>query len=988
MPMLFSVHPKRVFLQKFFSLLGLVGLLLPSMTPVYAGLFSAPKVPMPNANQFASDTERRYHVNTESVQDQGETLNVTENKKFTPQVSLFFSPSDPQEGQKLTAKAFPIYFTSKSSDMYFTWYLQRKDCVKNNSPSDATRRLCDLNGDSKINVEDWKIEAARMIATNGYDANYTDYSVDTDNDGYDARNRFGGDNRLETDSGKTHCYYHDNSKGENYELVGDAGSTTFNCAAGLQPVCMEANVAIDPGEFSSGATGGTGSGGAGGGSGTGGSGGAATGGNSSITGNSFDVTGNGDTVTGYPYCSGGTVACVTGTPCCVSNPSTATDCTVNITGSSCSAESSGDSGPVCKHLFPKPSGFTSGDGNFDKDEEKFWRTDPNDANTSDNGNKDEANVVGLGQEGFTWNYSKGDKVGVVVEGVSMVPTKHEDSSNMVMWAFSKNICDHRKHGADTGSYQKTVRGYSVTIPSVDLDINSCLEDNLVDPIEGGQGKNLEVELNATPADPINDSTGGSTGDVITVTTNINNASQELRSTFFDWKVYISKDGTSNPAVGWENINAYLIGKKMLAQTKGNGLDSLSIALNVPDADVRRFLLGGVGYLKFQVDAAENFSASGANRRGKSDIIVKFTSTAERIAAYIVNVNDGVPATLSLNEQKEICSGVVSPAITDAGVRIRTKLDAKLCRVIKNEIIGLKVIYPADGNAFTDFNWTINGLPLVCNTQVSPSCANEAQGRINFFPIIGNVGDVFTITVSATRSLLDPSGQFPRGSIDGERRPSVGEKAITLSRAFKIVEPGVSIASADTDQAWPKVLGKYVDANGKQYTDYSKTTLQAFAGSTVRLKAEFTPDFLGSYAPPQVERSWAVDGESVGDGTSNEISFSTLKKPGEVYNVTLSSAYRPSALVRKALQDIWKISSLDSTELYFKTESQLEHPEQVDLGKAGQNKYLALLSSYVPAPLLFAVRIFLSVGLIIFVTGFLFALIPNAPTRPAAFIRRH
>lgn len=960
-------------------------MLFPSFIPLQAGLFSTPKVPIPNGNDFASDMERRYHINTENIQDQGETLNVSENKKGTPQVSLFFTPSDPIDGQKITARAFPIYFSSESSDMYFTWYLQRKDCVENNSPSAAIRASCDRNGDNRINVEDWKIEAARIIATNGYDANYTNYATDTDNDGYEAR--FGGNSRVDV---ANHCYYHDNSKGENYELVGDAGSTSFGCAAGLQPVCMEANVSVDPGEFSASASGGTGTGGSasggdGGGSGTGGGGGSASGGTglggaSVIGGDTFDVTGDGDTVTGFPYCSGGRVACITGTPCCVSNPSTANNCTVNITGGACSAETSGDSGPVCKHLFPKPAGFTSGDGNFGKDEERFWRTDPADPNTSDNGNKDEANVVGLGQEGFTWNYAQGDKVGVAVEGTSMIPTKHDDSSNMIMWAFSKNTCDYRKYGADTGNYQKSVRGYNVTIPTIDLSLNDCLEDNLVDPLQGGQGTGLEVELNATPTDPINDSTGGNTGDVITVTTSINNSSQELRSTFFDWKVYVSKDGTSSPASGWDNINAYLISKKMLTQTKGNGLDSLSLAMNFPDIDVRKYLSGGVGYLKFQVDVAENFSASGANRRGKSDVIVKFTSTAERIAAYIVNVN-GDPARLSLNEQKEICSGTVNPADTEEK-KILTKLDAKLCRVIKNEIIGLKVIYPNDANAFTNFNWTINGLPLVCNTQVSANCQNEAQGGINFFPIVGNVGDIFTITVSATRS-QDVAGLFDTATL----RPTVSEKNITLSRAFKIIEPGVSIASADTDQAWPKVLGKYIDTNGKQYTDYSKTTLQAFAGSTVKLKAEFTPDFLASYAPPQVERSWAVDGEAIGDGTSNQISFSTLKQPGDIYNVTLSSAYRPSSLTRKALQDIWKISALDSTEMYFKTETQLEHPEQVDLGKAGQNKYLALLSSYIPAPLFFAVRIFLSVGLIIFVTGFVFALIPNAPTRPASFARR-
>lgn len=952
------------------SFFGVFLLLIPSFIPLQAGLFSAPKVPVPSANEFASDVEQRYHINTENVQDQGETLNVSENKKGTPQVSLFFSPSDPKEGEKITARAFPIYFTTESSDMYFTWYLQRKDCAESSSPSREVRTRCDLNDDNKVDVEDWKIEAARVIATNGFDANYANYATDTDNDGYNAR--FGGNSRVNVPD---HCYYHDNAKGANYELVGNIGATTFAGCSNGTAVCMQANISVEAGDVTADATGG--SGGSGGDPGSGGSGG--SGGTSNVTGSTFEVTGTDDSVTGFPYCSSaGTIACITGTPCCVSDASTATACTTIITGTSCNEESAGESQPVCKHLFPKAPGYTSGDGDFGRLEERFWRTDPSDPNTSDNGNKDEANVVGLGQESFTWNYIQGDKVGVAVEGVSMIPTKHDDSSNMIMWAFSKNNCS--SSAARFGSYTKTVKGYRVDIPTSNIDLNSCLKENLVDPTEGGQATNLEVALTATPNDPINDSTGGNTGDIITVTTSVNNSSQEIRSTYFDWKVYISNDGTPNTST-WNPYNSYLIGKKMLAQTKGNGLDSLSMALNIPDEDIRRYLRGGVGYLKFQVDVSENFSASGANRRGKSDVIVKFVSTNERIGAYLINVS-GDPARLALNEQKEICSGVVSPTERDEGVKIRTRLDAKLCRVIKNEIIGLKVIYPSNSTQFTNFSWTINGLPLVCNTQVSPSCPNDVQGRINFFPIIGNVGDVFNITVSATRS-EDVAGIFDTNVT----RPTVSEKTITLSRSFKIVEPGVAIVSNDPDQAWPKVLGKYVDANGKQFTDYSKTTLQAFAGSTVKLKAEFTPDFLASYAPPQVERSWGVDSEPIGDGTSNEISFSTLKNPGEIYNVTLSSVYRPRPDVRKALQDIWKISSLDSTELYFRTESQLEHPEQVDLGKAGQNKYLALLSSYVPAPLLFAVRIFLSVGLIIFVTGFIFALIPNAPARPAVFVRR-
>lgn len=955
-----SISSTKKILSPFFSGFLVLGVIAPSLIPLQAGIFSKPKIP--NPSDFASDMEQRYHINPENIQDQGETLNVSDNKKGTPQVSLFFTPSDPQEGQKITARSFPIYFASDSSDMYFTWYLQRSECKKNNSPSGTVRDRCDLNGDGRVGIEDWKIEAARIIATDGYDANFTSYTSDSDNDGYQAR--FGGNSRVNVPN---YCYYHDNTSGENYEIVEDVGDTTFDGCTNGEAVCMEGTVSVDPGEISA----------------------SASGGSSSAGGDTFEVNSENDTVTGYPYCdASGVIGCINGTPCCVGNAVTATNCTADITGTTCSASSSGSSNPVCKHLFAKPSGFVSGDGSFGAGEEAFWQTDPNDPNTSDNGNKDEANVVGLGQESFTWNYSPGDKVGVVIEGLSMNPTKHDDSSNMIMWGFSKNTCDYRKFDANTGTYQKNIRGYNVSIQTIDLNLNDCLEDNLVDPLEGGQATGLEVDLQATPDNPINDGSGGNSGDTVSVIANINNSAQELQSTYFDWKVYLSRDGTPNPpAGGWENITPWLSdeSRKFLSQYKGNGLGSISVALNFKDSTRSEDFIGGrplssytpsgVGYLKFQVDVAENFNPSGtASRRGKSDVIVKFTSTSDRIGAYIVDIS-GDPARLSLTN-KEICSGTVNPADSEEK-QILTKLDAKLCRVIKNEIIGLKVVSPE--GSLSNFSWTINGLPLVCNTQVSASCPSDTQGAINFFPIIGNVGDVFTITVSGTKA------SYATGRISGESAPALSGKAITLSRSFKIVEPGVSIETADENQAWPKILGRYTDpSTGQTYPDLSKTTLQAFAGSVVKLKAAFTPDFLGSFTPPQVERSWAVDSEGVGDGSSNEISFATLKEPGEIYNVTLTSVYRPSTLTRKALLDIWNISSLDTTEMYFKTETQLEHPEQIDLAQAGTNKYLALVSSYLPAPLLFSIRIFLSVGLIIFVTGFLFALIPNAPARLERF----
>lgn len=930
---------------------------------------SVPSIPMPSGSSFASDIERRYHVNTQEVQEQGETLNVSDSKKVTPEVSIFFSPSDPEEGQKLTARAFPIYFSGKTAEMYYTWYLQRNGCEEDITPTAAQITACDRDGNSRIDYNDWKIEAARIQASNNFEYGYANYAVaDNDNDGYQAR--FGGDTRVAVPN---YCYYHDNTTGENFEIVGDAEEPDFNCNQGLQPVCMDDITSLGSGDIDISVSGGTGSGGGSGsgssGSGTGEGSGTGTGGSATASGSFLDFVDGGDTVTGLPYCSSaGTISCITGTPCCVANPATATSCTQNITGGTCSVASRGESNPQCRHLFPDAPGATSGDGAFGAAEEQFWRTDPADPDTADNGNKDEANVVGLGRDSFMWNYTRGDKLGVVVEGISMIPTKHADSSNMIMWAFSKNRCPIT---SSRGSYQQNIRGYDVVIPTIEIDLNDCLRFNVVDPMEGGQATNIEVNLTATPNDPLND-TGLRTnnGDTLSLSASLNNSAQDVERIYYDWKVYLSRDGTIAPNAGWENITGPLLAigdadpeRRMLSPVKGNGVRNLSLKLNLKASDnfggrsFTSFTPGGIGYLRFQLDVAENFNAGGANRRGKTDIIVKFTSTSDRIAAYAVDVA-GDPARLTLNEGREICSGAVNPA-DPVERQVLSRLDAKLCRVIKNEIIGLKV--DATGG-MSNYNWTINGQPLVCNSQVSPNCNGEQQGDINFFPIIGNVGDVFTISVTTNRVDTATSVQ----------------KAVTLSRSFKIVEPELSIVSGDETAAWPKLLGRYTDTNGGTYDDYSKTTLQAFSGANVNLRALFTPDFLGAYLPPQIERSWTIDGQPAGDGASNAIAFTAGKPPESIYNVALTAVYRPSALTRKAMQDIWDVSNLDSTEVFFNTETQLEHPADITVGDAGTNRYLALLSSYLPAPLLFTIRIFLSVGLIVFVTGFLFALIPNAP----------
>ncbi len=945
-----SSSPKYKKAFRFGRIILSLQLLFTSVMPANAGLFSAPKVPsVPTPSQSASELEQRYHIDTGAVQDQGENMNVANTKKVTPEVSLFFSPSDPKEGERITARAFATYFSSDVGKLYFTWYLQHPECKKGNPPIPS----CDLDGNGLIGENDWKIAAHRELASKGFDFAVASYAADTDNDGYQAR--FGGDNRVNVPN---HCYYHDNEDGENYELVNNINNTAWNECGGTTPyaVCMESSTNIDAGTITGSADGGSvASGDVGGGS-------------VGVSGSTFEWTPGDDYVSGLPYCDNSdpslpspVAACATGTPCCVANPATARSCDVELL--TCDYSSARDSNPVCEHLFPKAPGFTVGDGTYGADEEKFWQTDPSDPSTADNGAKDEANVAGLGRDSFEWNYIPGDKVGVVVEGTSMIPTKHKDSSNMIMWAFSKNTCE--KAGG-TGTYIKQIEGYQISFPTISMDLNDCLEKNLVDPTEGGQATNLELTVSSSPEDVINDVTTRGDGDLLEVTATVNNGAQGTQGIFYEWRVELSSDGTSNPP-SWENItsavNSLPDNRKLLSPVKGNGVAKVTMNMNMRSTDTfggtpfPNYLLNNIGYLRFRVDTVENFGAAGASRRGRSNTIVKFNASQDKILAHTVNVA-GSPAKLSINAGNEICTGIVNPA-DPPEYQVIQRLDAKLCRVVKNEIIALQV----PGNDLTNFSWSINGQPLICNTKVSVlNCSDDKQSSINFFPIVGSVGDVFTISVTANK--LDNVVST--------------EKSVTITRSFKIVDPAVTIISNDQNNVWPKVLGQYIDTKGVAYTEFSKSTLETYEGNSVQLRVLFTPDFLSNEAPPKVARAWTVERSNVGDESSNTISFAASKPGQGVYNVSLSAVYRPSTDIRQAMTDIWGISSLDTTEVYFNSNIQIEQPETSNITQSGAKKYYALLASYLPASVLFSLKVLFSVFLILFSSGVVFALIPNVP----------
>ncbi|MEI8096840.1 MAG: hypothetical protein WCG73_01900, partial [Candidatus Moraniibacteriota bacterium] len=741
------------------------------------------------------------------------------------------------------------------------------------------------------------------------------------------------------------------------------------------------------------ATGGTGTGGTAvpgseaGGSGTGGS--STASGTGSVV--SFTDTDK-CAVASLPSCSAGVIRCAVGTAQCVSKTALPNSCGKPYTGSACTSTKGEDnSGNSCdrKHLFPNATGAKSGDGRFEFGEESFWGTNPQDPSTADNGNKDEANVVGLGQSTFAWTYDKGDQVGVAVEGTSMFSTKHNDSSFMIMWAFPKKDCKFST--GKIGSYTEDIKGYPVTVPTIDFNLNECIayydsskkefvEVGLVDPTEGGQATKMEVEVAATPNNPINSPGNEKDGDTVVAQAIVNNTSQGLENILYTWKVSIGTSIGSFNNTTSTDITDLLRSKNLLGNTSGNALDSIKLKLDIPGSDIAPYLDAATNsaYLKIQATVTENFSG-GKKRTGKGSSVIKFISSGQKINAY--NVAAGLVGTTT--------KVALNHAGADGGKICSTDpLEKAVCPIIKNKIIGLEV--PNSLGEFTNFNWTINGSPLVCTARVSNECAKsltennvdaEKQKNINFFPVTGGPGDTYTVTVTANNEVTG--------------------KIATLTRVFNVVEPKVVLKSKTVD-AWQKYLGQYKDVVGlkKNATDFtcptvdsagvhwcddlSETIYQSYSGSNLNFEAVFIPKFLGNAAT--TKREWSVDGETKTAEGDGSIKFTADKLSPGIYNINfLAQVVQPDD-IRKALLDIWGISPFESPEINFSSLVQVEvqEPLLTDGPLVGPRKYYAAIASYIPASILFTFRIFLSVVLTLFALNFLNALLEER--RVAAFAR--
>ena len=921
--------------KKFASSALSLAVIAEMLIPVPATALFGGKPKIPSATQVAKELEQRYHIDQGSMQEMGESFNVSGNKKTPPEVSIFFSPTDPKEGEKVIAKAFPILFSNATDQLYYTWYVKRKGCEL--GAAGGKPAYCNSDGSGGITVNDWKVAAAQILAADGADKAGFNYGSDTDNDGY--RAEYGGGNQVNTTN--DWCYMIDSNNGTLYELVSSSTSQSFSCAAGYTAACVYGTDAIGPGEITASTN-----------SSSDGSGSSSS--STSVTGDTFEYSSE-YYVAGSPSCSGTSASCPSPMVTrCVSlgiANTTFTQTQYNNSTYSLSNCSSGSISKKCVHLFPRTSasGAQFGDsaGTFGAGDEFFWGTNPHDADTADNGNKDEANVVGLGRDTFEWNYQAGDMVGVVVEGTSIMTTKHDDSSSAIMWAFSKNDCPV----INKGSYTTTISGYAVNIPTTTMsedELNDCLPANLVDPLQGGQGKSqkLEVSVAATPDNPMNDQTVEKTGDVIAATASVTNSSRPISELLYTWKVEVSDNSVS----GFTDITANLVTGGMLGASSGNGLDSILVALNMGTAFLTPLGLSGTDplYLRIGSTVQENFS-SGVERIGKSDVIVRASNTTKKIVAYSTTAAlNGATGKYRVSADAPICNTFFANPVTAA--QAMENLNKIACRVVSGEIIAVEI----DPANLADFSWTLNGMPLTCTGTVSGDGACAAGNRV-FFAAVGSVGETYTLQVSAANTATG--------------------KSVALARTFQVVAPEILMESTDAAVIWPKYLGDYTALDGATFADYSGSTFERYDAGNIRLKAKFIPSFVGTLS----SRTWSVDGEPVTESAPFEIDYapSVAKTSGDLYNISFSASIIQPEEKRLALRDIWGITALASGEALVSKSVQAEVLEPDTVMASGPKKFFAAVSSYLPASVLFSFKLIATMALLLFTVGFVFSLAPEA-----------
>lgn len=750
-------------------------------------------------------------------------------KESAPRVEIFFDNTNPKPGEKVTASAVPEFFKNDPQNLYYTWYIIHT----------ADGRIQTATN----SISDGKKEAAKLIARGDYDPNldgqaYGNPDEDPDKDGWPAvdANSYAEDETAAPMGGADGVGGLAKKDVSNFTNADDfcdslgkpsVDECNFNDTADDKSVDRYFTLAFDqPNHFC----------------------------NECVS--YFSQTkAKSTTIFIHPFptsaCDDALGTCATDecfAAYATCNKSTVADCITtqfdqcktdfsknrffsnneesrkNV--SRCFKHKFGDplsttpfgaddqSGldfPVeCKHAWIDAPDYTSGSGKFPTGEEEYWKTDPIDPDTDGDGFPDGADVIGLGQENFSWNYQAGDRVGVAIEGTSMIPVDEKSAYFKIMWGYP-DVCDSTKKGL--------------------MDKDECDESDdygygflaTRSPNEQGDDK-LKISLSFSPDNPLADPSNENKDDIagdgtifnadqISVASSLDNTDFNPNDLYYTWQVQkgdLRKDDWGGALDIESNFNT-------TSPSSGMGISEFSFTPK------KEALSGGGDIIYFKVTLTASKASDLKAGRGRSSVIIPVNKKGIKISLYKVDIKDG--------------KAVVGDEVCNDG------LYKALCPTVRGQMLAAKVSGSHYKSADSQFSWTVNGDPLYPPANGSQLFKGWSDTTV-FFPITKEEQEVEDISVTATsKDQLQP---------------------VTGTRLATIVRPALFIKSSDTSVSRPKTYIAQDNIRASAYLNIeSSNAFEALTNSNASYYLDFVPYYLlGNDANSKID--WSVNGTGIFD----------------------------------------------------------------------------------------------------------------------------
>ena len=669
----------------------------------------------------------------------------------------------------------------------------------------------------------------------------------------------------------------------------------------------------------------------------------------------------------------------------------------------------------------------AGDGSFGRDEEEFWRTDPDDPDTADTGNGDEANVTGLGMTSFSWFYEAGDEIGVVIEGVSVEPTQEEDSSYRTMWALVNNKCETGGEDTDYPKIDTTgptstdagdcTDGFGAKTGDISRETTTETEESIVsnaaniatirtkntttvktDADCDGQYSAAETVVTITATCPSNSDKedGDSHPDISNATCNGIDTPKNLGGGYSSEKISKVSDindclysNLINPMEGGGiaekmEVNLSYLPEFPINDTSDNkDGDQLVVHSTVTNAQ-------NTGYLNYKWEVFESDDPnpdSWGSALLKSDLPDASQTQGLGLDSFKFNLNredQQKYLKIKLTVTENVASGVKREGHNSVIIPISStseRIGIFSANVSNDSNLNLspsdtercvsgfeKTMCPVFKNEIIGVE--IGGDELtdflwtLNGEPILPYNKEDQVSNAAYFPILSNPGEEYTLNLAATDQ---ESGQ-----------------KVNLTRALFVAEPRAAIVSTSSDTCKPVLLGNYIDLDGKLSADYSENNFLALTGYPIMLKA----DFSGLNISPDAF-NWYVNGYLINKYNAEYYGFNVndegiLTLPDgaldQIYNVSISALYSPGNSAKKALQKYWDVTYGDFYEKTVADSIEIKMidfmPQEMAGAPASPRKILASMYLAVPEYLAFLLRIVLTGFLILFSSRFILSFFPN------------